>query len=222
MAEGQLYPRPPPPPMRFQAPKVVLKPRMPSAEQAMGVAKDKAAGNLLPYSKVRLRGLQVTVELNGRVGIVLPAFLSEVQKEPNTLQVRIDLDEDAADIAVYPHQLEPLEGPRNVFSSLPAEQQHLLQEIESLVRAEERRKKKPGPKAAPQKASLPEPAKAKPKAVPLRGPPEPAKAKPRAIPLGGPPTRPAPPAPVASASSSLAKPPAAKPNSKPPTKRQKH
>ena len=177
-----------------------------------------------PYSKVRLRGLKNAAEKNGRVGIVLPPILAEVQDEPDTLQVRIDTDVDAEDICVFGHQLEPLEGPRNVLASLSSEDQTLLKKIESLVReeaAQELKKKslealasgssgkKPGPKAAPKPSlTAPKPPLTAPK-PPLTAPRPPkavpkssifsssivTRATPKPSALGPPPTRAAPPAP---------------------------
>ena len=202
-------------------PRVVLKRR----EEAPAVLTTAA---IQPYSKVRLRGLKATVELNGCVGVVLPAILSEVQEEPGTLQVRTGTAEDAEDWAVYPHQLEPLEGPRNVLSSLSAEEQSLLKEIESQVRGEAGRQllkmksqavlaagEKPGPKAAPKAAIV---VKAAPKAsIVITAVPKASimpKAVPKATTLGPPPTRAAPPAPLPSLSSSSKSKP-----SKPPSKK---
>ena len=252
--DSHLLPKPPPPPMRVS--RVVLKRRedapvdakeqapvdakeqAPNAkEQALATAKRKAPptavlaiAEIQPYSKVRLRGLKATPELNGCVGVVLPAILAEVQEEPGTLQIRIDMDEDEADLAVYPHQLEPLEGPRNVLSSLTAKDQELLKVIQAQVRGEAGRKlvkmkateasaagKKPGPKAAPK------PPKAAPKgSVVITAIPKSSicsssivpRAVPKAMTLGPPPTRQAPPAPPSSSSA----PPNSKP-SKPPSKK---
>ena len=211
-------PKPPPPPMRI-APRVFLKSREETAVVVTASTRtvsvttiEKPSSETTPppacskppaYSKVRLRGIRKRVEINDRIGVVLPACLADPKAtEPDTIQVRIDTNMKAQDMIVLSSQTELLEqasltfGERVFLSKLVSliqkeeeerEKQHTLRTSSPVLNETIRAKAAPmGPAGAKEKIT--------PKEIMLN-------AAPKTSTVGPPPTRAAPPAPSSDPSS---------------------